>query len=125
VLNGSDLITLALWIAFGTGGAARGKGVSNMTASPLAHIIIPIVAIIALAAWLAMVFYADAHPGHAGRDAAARQDIASKPDSGDARQQDERPETTSSGNCESSPERQDAEHPGGRSTATPSAPTTM
>ena len=88
------------------------KGVSNMTASPLAHIIIPIVVIIALAAWLAMVFYAAAHPGHAGRDAAARQGTAGEPDSGDAQQQDEHPETTSGGNCESSPERQDTAHPG-------------
>jgi hypothetical protein len=56
--------------------------------------------IIAMAAWLAMVFYADAHPGHAGGDAAASQGIAGEPASGDARQQDERPETTSSGNCE-------------------------
>jgi len=35
-----------------------------MTGSALAPIIIPIVALIALAAWLAMIFYAEAHPGH-------------------------------------------------------------
>jgi hypothetical protein len=33
-----------------------------MTGSLLAHIIIPVVTVLALAAWLAMVFYADAHP---------------------------------------------------------------
>ena len=34
-----------------------------MTGSSLLAIILPIVAIVALAAWLAMVFWADAHPG--------------------------------------------------------------
>lgn len=34
-----------------------------MTGTNLAAIITPIVAMISLAAWLAMVFYADAHPG--------------------------------------------------------------
>lgn len=33
-----------------------------MTGSSLAPIIVPIVAFIALAAWLGMVFWADAHP---------------------------------------------------------------
>jgi hypothetical protein len=33
-----------------------------MTGSLLAHIVIPVVTVLALAAWLAMVFYADAHP---------------------------------------------------------------
>jgi hypothetical protein len=33
-----------------------------MTGSLLAHIMIPVVSVLALAAWLAMVFYADAHP---------------------------------------------------------------
>jgi hypothetical protein len=34
-----------------------------MTGSSLVPIILPIVAIVALAAWLGMVFWADAHPG--------------------------------------------------------------
>jgi hypothetical protein len=34
-----------------------------MTGSSLVAIIVPIVALIALAAWLGMVFWADAHPG--------------------------------------------------------------
>lgn len=34
-----------------------------MTGSSLLPIILPIVAIVALAAWLAMVFWADAHAG--------------------------------------------------------------
>jgi hypothetical protein len=34
-----------------------------MTGSFLVLIIVPIVALIALAAWLGMVFWADAHPG--------------------------------------------------------------
>jgi len=33
-----------------------------MTGSLLAHVIVPVVAVLALAVWLAMVFYADAHP---------------------------------------------------------------
>jgi hypothetical protein len=33
-----------------------------MTGSLLAHVIVPVVSVLALAAWLAMVFYADAHP---------------------------------------------------------------
>jgi hypothetical protein len=35
-----------------------------MTGSTLASVIIPIVAFLALAVWLTMVFYADAHPMH-------------------------------------------------------------
>jgi predicted lipid-binding transport protein (Tim44 family) len=42
-----------------------------MTGSALAPIIIPIVALIALAAWLAMIFYAEAHPGHVRHGAAS------------------------------------------------------
>lgn len=34
-----------------------------MTGSILVSIIVPIVAVLALAAWLGMVFWADAHPG--------------------------------------------------------------
>jgi hypothetical protein len=48
-----------------------GKEVSAMTGSALAPIIIPIVVVIALAAWLAMIFYADAHPGHIRHSAAS------------------------------------------------------
>ncbi len=40
---------------------------TGMTGSALAPVIISVVAIAALAAWLAMVFYADAHPSQAGR----------------------------------------------------------
>ena len=43
-----------------------------MTGSPLALIITAIVAVITLAAWLALVFYAAAHPGHAGHAAAVQ-----------------------------------------------------
>ena len=78
-----------------------------MTGSPLAPVIIPVVAVIVLAAWLALVFYADAHPGHAARAAAAERGIASETTSGDARQRDERQENTSGGDRESSPEEQD------------------
>jgi hypothetical protein len=42
-----------------------------MTGSALAPIIIPIVVVIALAWWLAMIFYADAHPGHVRHGAAS------------------------------------------------------
>ena len=47
-----------------------------MTGSPLAPIVIPVVVVIALAAWLAVVFCADAHPGHAARDKAAEHVLA-------------------------------------------------
>jgi hypothetical protein len=49
-----------------------------MTGSPLAPVIIAIVSVIALALWLAMVFYADAHPGYAERDAMAESGSASE-----------------------------------------------
>ncbi len=42
-----------------------------MTGSFWAPIIIPIVAMIVLAAWLAMVYHADAHPGWKAHSAAA------------------------------------------------------
>jgi len=42
-----------------------------MTGSALAPIVIPIVVVIALAWWLAMIFYADAHPGHVRHGAAS------------------------------------------------------
>lgn len=41
-----------------------------MTGSPLVPIIVPIVAFFALAAWLGMVFWVDAHPGWKARAAA-------------------------------------------------------
>jgi hypothetical protein len=41
-----------------------------MTGSALAPVIIPIVALGCLAAWIVMVFYADAHPMHQSRGAA-------------------------------------------------------
>jgi hypothetical protein len=55
-----------------------------MTGSAVAPVVIPVVIIVALAAWLAMVFYADAHPPHAGRRTAsepgtAPADIAPRP----------------------------------------------
>jgi len=37
-----------------------------MTGSSLAPIVIPIVAMISLFGWLAVVFYADSHPAHGG-----------------------------------------------------------
>lgn len=55
-----------------------------MTGSALAPVIIPIVAIVALAAWLTLVFYADAHPSwHAGQGTAA-QPAAAEPGPGGA-----------------------------------------
>jgi hypothetical protein len=42
-----------------------------MTGSTMAVVIIPIVAFLALALWLTMVFYADAHPMH-GNSSQAR-----------------------------------------------------
>jgi hypothetical protein len=34
-----------------------------MTGSPLVPIVVPIVALLCLGAWIALVFYADSHPG--------------------------------------------------------------
>jgi hypothetical protein len=48
-----------------------GKEVPAMTGSALAVIVIPIVMVIALAAWLAMIFYADAHPRYVRHGAAS------------------------------------------------------
>jgi hypothetical protein len=61
------------------GQSARMKG-GGMTGSTVGLIIIPIVAVIPLAAWIILVFYADAHPtwrgqapsGHGPADPAAR-----------------------------------------------------
>jgi len=82
----------------------------------LVGVIVPVVGVIVLAAWLALVFYADAHPGRAARFTAEERGIASETDSGDARQRDERQENASGGEGESSPEEQDGAHSGGRST---------
>ena len=46
-----------------------------MTGSTMALIVIPIVNAIGLAAWLAMVFYADAHPQHRSRTAKPAKEI--------------------------------------------------
>jgi hypothetical protein len=54
-----------------------------MTGSPLVGVIVPVVGVIVLAAWLALVFYADAHPGHAARATAAERGIGSETTSGD------------------------------------------
>jgi hypothetical protein len=56
-----------------------------MTGSPLAAVIIAIVSMISLAAWLAIVFYADAHPGHTESHVAAKRDSASEITSNDGR----------------------------------------
>ena len=87
-----------------------------MAGSPLVGIIVPVAGVIVLAAWLALVFYADAHPRDAARATAAERGIASETTSGDARQRDERQENASGGDGESSPEEQDGAHAGGRST---------
>jgi hypothetical protein len=42
-----------------------------MTGSVLAAVVIPIVTFLALIAWIALVFYADAHPPGRGRHAHA------------------------------------------------------
>jgi hypothetical protein len=42
-----------------------------MTGSSLVPIVVPIVALVTLAAWLGMVFWADAHPGRKARGAGA------------------------------------------------------
>lgn len=48
-----------------------------MTGSSLAPIVIPIVAMITLFGWLAVVFYADSHPAH-GSD--SRSSVSSAPE---------------------------------------------
>ena len=50
-----------------------------MTGSALAPVIIPIVAFGCLAVWIAMVFYADAHPMHRRRAARWASDSISAP----------------------------------------------
>jgi len=44
-----------------------------MTGSSLVPIVVPIVAILALTAWLSMVYYAAAHPGWKSRPASSQQ----------------------------------------------------
>jgi hypothetical protein len=56
-----------------------------MTGSSLAPIVVPIVAVITLAWWLIMVFYADSHPQH-GHGTSNREITGGKP-AGDPRQQ--------------------------------------
>ena len=63
-----------------------------MTASPLAAVIIAIVSIISLALWLAMVFYADAHPRYAESDAMAERGSASEISGKHGREQNDRTE---------------------------------
>jgi hypothetical protein len=46
-----------------------------MTGSSLAPVVIPIVAMFSLAAWLAMIFYADRHPLWGDRTKAAAKSI--------------------------------------------------
>lgn len=64
-----------------------------MTGSPQAALIIAIVSVISLAAWLAMVFYADAHPPRAEGDVAAEDDGTGGTTGDAGRQRDDRPET--------------------------------
>ncbi|MGE5291767.1 MAG: hypothetical protein ACM3ML_32140 [Micromonosporaceae bacterium] len=45
-----------------------------MTGSTLAHIIIPIAVTLALAAWIAVLFYADRYPYWAGQNPAAQRE---------------------------------------------------
>ena len=49
-----------------------------MTGSSLAPVVIPIVAMFSLAAWLAMIFYADRHPLWGDRTKAAAESIQSR-----------------------------------------------
>ena len=49
-----------------------------MTGSSLAPIVIPIVAMVSLAAWLAVIFYADRHPLWGDRTKAAAKSIQSR-----------------------------------------------
>jgi hypothetical protein len=65
-----------------------------MIGSPLAPIVTAIVSVIALAVWLAMVFYADAHPPQADGHTAAGRDRSREITGHEGRQQDDRPGTT-------------------------------
>lgn len=59
-----------------------------MTGSALAHVVPPVVVMIALAAWIALVFYADARPGWR-RDPPAERNIAAPPAPAPARRSEE------------------------------------
>jgi hypothetical protein len=62
----NDISTCAASPALGTAAAGRPrlwKEEPGMTGSFLVPIIVPIVAILALAAWLGLVYLAEAHPG--------------------------------------------------------------
>jgi hypothetical protein len=89
-----------------------------MTGSPLAPVIIAIVSVISLTLWLAMVFYADAHPGYAESDAMAEHGSASEISSKHGREQNDRAESISSGNRGSARESRDAAQPGDEVTKT-------
>ena len=65
-----------------------------MIGSPLAPVVTAIVSVIALAVWLAMVFYADAHPPQAGKHVVAERDSGREITGHDEREQNDRPETT-------------------------------
>jgi hypothetical protein len=63
-----------------------------MTGSFWAPIVIPIVAVIALAVWLAMVYHADAHPGWKAHSGAPSSGVGSTTAGADARKQTTRRE---------------------------------
>jgi hypothetical protein len=65
-----------------------------MIGSPLAPIVTAIASVIALAVWLAMMFYADAHPPQADSHAVAGRDRGREITGQDGRQQNDRPGTT-------------------------------
>jgi hypothetical protein len=65
-----------------------------MTGSFWAPIVIPVVVVIALAAWLVMVYYADAHPGWKAHGAASHPGSTGMT-AADARKQIMQPEVTS------------------------------
>ena len=83
-----------------------------MTASPLAAVIIAIVSIISLALWLAMVFYADAHPRYAESDAMAERGSASEISGKHGREQNDRTENMSNGDGEAARESRGITQPG-------------
>jgi hypothetical protein len=71
-----------------------GKEVRAMTGSSLVPFIVPVVAALALAAWLAMVFYAEAHPRWKTHSAAQAPRAVGAASRADAREQNERQEHT-------------------------------
>jgi hypothetical protein len=74
------------------GRSLPGKEVPAMIGSSLAPFIIPVVAALALAAWLAMVFNAGAHPRWKAHGAAQAPRAAGTASRADAREQNERQE---------------------------------